>query len=420
MNLLASRSGRRLLFTALYFSEGAPIGYIWWAMPTRLSDAGIPSGEIAKFMSLLVLPWALKFLWAPLVDSLRTPRWGRRAWIVAAQIAMGVSLLPFIGLALTPENLPLIQFILVTHAVLAATQDVAVDALAVSTIPHHERGKMNGWMQAGMLASRGAFGGLALMLEQIIGAEMVIAIMIVCIWSTTLLLLLARTSEEVSPSGLTVRERFGVFHRTLGAVLRKRGSWLGFAFAATGGAAWEATAMVAGPLLLAFGVAQESVGMFYAGPVIACMILGSLAGGAFADRVGHRKMVIVSSLCASALIASLGATIELIQAPPVWSLIGLLSALYLVIGSYTASSYAMFMNLTSHEVAGTQFSAFMGATNMCEAWSARLMGSLIGVWGFAAALLVVAGIGLLALPMVPLLKPVDEAPPALPDEDVPG
>ncbi len=39
MNLLASRSGRRVLFASLYLSEGAPIGYIWCTLPTKLRAA---------------------------------------------------------------------------------------------------------------------------------------------------------------------------------------------------------------------------------------------------------------------------------------------------------------------------------------------------------------------------------------------
>ena len=39
--MLATPGGRRLLFAALYFSEGAPIGFIWWALPTRLASGGM-------------------------------------------------------------------------------------------------------------------------------------------------------------------------------------------------------------------------------------------------------------------------------------------------------------------------------------------------------------------------------------------
>ena len=78
VNLLATPARRRVLFACLYVSEGAPIGFLWEALPTRLAIAGVPDRRIGELASLLVLPWVFKFAWAPLVDVLRTPAEARR------------------------------------------------------------------------------------------------------------------------------------------------------------------------------------------------------------------------------------------------------------------------------------------------------------------------------------------------------
>ena len=56
MNLLQHNSTRTALFTLLYFSEGAPIGLIWWALPTllRTQDVAVEkiTGSYALFMDL--------------------------------------------------------------------------------------------------------------------------------------------------------------------------------------------------------------------------------------------------------------------------------------------------------------------------------------------------------------------------------
>ena len=44
--MLSSVGRRRLLFASLYFSEGAPIGYLWWALPTKLRAAGADIEQI--------------------------------------------------------------------------------------------------------------------------------------------------------------------------------------------------------------------------------------------------------------------------------------------------------------------------------------------------------------------------------------
>ena len=136
MQLLERRWGRRALFGVLYASEGAPIGYIWWALPTKLKDAGVPVEEVTALTAMVTVPWALKFLWAPLVDTLRGPRWGLRAWIVASQLLMGLALLPLL-LSEAPfatDKLGLLSALLVGHALFASTQDVSIDALAIERV----------------------------------------------------------------------------------------------------------------------------------------------------------------------------------------------------------------------------------------------------------------------------------------------
>ncbi len=173
MSLLHQRQGRIAVFTLLYLSEGAPIGFIWWALPTMLRTAGVAVPKITALTAMLVLPWVFKFLWAPLVDAMRTPRWGFRAWIISAQLAMGATLLPLIWLDPT-GHFQLWGVLLLLHAFSAATQDVAIDAMAINLVPEHQRGTLNGCMQAGMLVGRSLFGGGALLVAAAGGIAWVI------------------------------------------------------------------------------------------------------------------------------------------------------------------------------------------------------------------------------------------------------
>ena len=103
LDLLASARGRRALFGALYFTEGAPIGFVWWTLPVLLRRQGVGPDVIGALTGLLVLPWAFKFVWAPLVDVLRGPWFGLRAWIVTSQVVMVASLLPLAWIDLGRE-----------------------------------------------------------------------------------------------------------------------------------------------------------------------------------------------------------------------------------------------------------------------------------------------------------------------------
>jgi hypothetical protein len=68
MDFLAIPLRRKLLFACLYLSEGAPIGFIWLALPTRLRAGGVAVEQITWLTAVLVLPWTFKFLGVPLVD----------------------------------------------------------------------------------------------------------------------------------------------------------------------------------------------------------------------------------------------------------------------------------------------------------------------------------------------------------------
>ncbi len=153
---------RERLFAFLYFCEGAPIGFLWWALPAYWSASGVPVERVTAITAAAVLPWSLKWLWAPLVD-LTAPRLGYHRWIVAMQFLMGLSLWPLVWLD-PSEQFAWLLAVLLVHATAAATQDVAIDGLCVALVAEHERGEVNGWMQAGMLLGRAMFGGGAVLL----------------------------------------------------------------------------------------------------------------------------------------------------------------------------------------------------------------------------------------------------------------
>ncbi len=74
--------------------------------------------------------------------------------------------------------------------------------------------------------------------------------------------------------------------------------------------------------------------------------------------------------------------------------------MYFFVGLFTASSYAIFMDLTHPRVGATQFSAFMAATNACESWTTWSAGLIVASHGYPAAFLIMAGVSLAGLPLL--------------------
>lgn len=368
-------------------------------MPTRLRAGGMPVDQVAALTALLTLPWAFKFLWAPAVDRFRSPRWGYRAWITAAQVMMGLTLLP---LALLPleQTLTFVAILLAAHAIAAATQDVAIDALAIRTVRMEDRGRTTGWMQAGMLVGRGVFGGLALAAEPWIGPQAVVAVLIACVWVT----LIAVWSSPVGASGeLGPSEGRPHVLAPLLAMLRRRATWIGMGIALTAGAGFESVGGLMGSFLLDRGADKQLVGWFFALPVICCMLLGGLAGGWASDRFGHRR---TAAWSVGAILASIGglAGVDMAMSGSALAIMGAAVPIYFLMGVLTASSYALFMDLTDAHVGGTQFSAFMGATNLCEVWSVALAGSLAARSGYPVAFLALGAASLSSIVLLRVLR----------------
>jgi PAT family beta-lactamase induction signal transducer AmpG len=407
LNLLATPRGRRLLFGLLYFSEGAPVGYIWWALPTRLRVAGIAIEEITALTSLLVLPWIFKFVWAPLVDALRSRSWGLRSWVIAAQVSMGVFLLPLLALDLQAQ-FSLVVPLLLLHTIAAATQDVSVDALAISRIDPDERGSINGWMQMGMLAGRSILGGGGLILARSIGDQGVIALLLAAVWSSMIVLLMGTRHEGGVKEAPGITEAFRTFRTHLKEAVHRKTTWLGLLFAGIGAAGFEAVGAVAGPFLVDSGLSGEQTGWFFAIPTVLGMMIGALLGGYLSDKLGRRKAVGIFLLLFVADIFVISALYARSGSSSISLIVGLLGVLYLCIGLFTSASYALFMDLTDPRLGATQFSAYMGATNGCESWSAFTVGRLIAGFGYPPAFALMGAASLMALPVLYFLHPAGQ------------
>jgi MFS transporter, PAT family, beta-lactamase induction signal transducer AmpG len=397
----------------LYLAEGAPIGFIWWAVPTRLREAGVPVGTIALLTSVVILPWAFKFLWAPLVDVLRGPRWGRRGWVVSTQLLMGLSLLP-LALLDWHDSLGMLFGLLLLHAFAAATQDVAIDAWAISVTPADERGSINGWMQTGMLIGRWLFGAGFLIVAHRIDDAAAVCAMVAVIWTTTMVVFLSSDREEYSVTGplvATVRARLHEFLATLRLVLRRRHTWLGILLALIAFAGFKAVGDIAGPFLVDQGLTQAQVGHFFTGALIA-MIIGALGGGWAADRFGNIRALRAFVLVAVLVIATTSAATLIAAAGHFTVIVGMLGV-YLCAGLLTASGYALFMQLTDPRLGATQFSAYMGAINGCEAWAGFTAGQLAERFDYPVAFVTVALLSLLALPVLGHIRRLARAPRAV-------
>jgi PAT family beta-lactamase induction signal transducer AmpG len=127
------------------FSAGLPLLLVGGTFTAWLRDLGVELAAIG-FLSWVGMAHSIKVLWAPVVDQTPLPLLTRilgrrRAWMIAAQTAVAISLA---GMALTDplEHLWLVAFWAVVAAFGSATQDVAVDAYRVEAVASHLQAAM--------------------------------------------------------------------------------------------------------------------------------------------------------------------------------------------------------------------------------------------------------------------------------------
>ena len=89
MSFLKALFSQKMLTCILCgFSSGLPYFIVVQMLPAWLKDSGVSIQEIGLF-SLTTLPYAFKFLWAPLLDLYIPPFLGRRrGWAIVAQIIL--------------------------------------------------------------------------------------------------------------------------------------------------------------------------------------------------------------------------------------------------------------------------------------------------------------------------------------------
>eukprot|EP00835_Amoeboradix_gromovi_P005756 NODE_578_length_6506_cov_0.092711.p3 type:complete len:367 gc:universal NODE_578_length_6506_cov_0.092711:38-1138(+) len=136
------------LLILLYACQGIPIGLVFGTINILLKKF-LSYSELAVF-SLASYPYSLKLFWSPFVDAFYIKGKRRRSWIVPIQIIMGV-LLYFTSFHIdsmipsddfkdhTGFNINTFTAFWFFVILLAATQDIAVDALALTILDEENK-----------------------------------------------------------------------------------------------------------------------------------------------------------------------------------------------------------------------------------------------------------------------------------------
>jgi len=153
---------RVLAMLFLGFSSGLPFGVLAEPLSAWLTAAGVSKTNIGLF-ALVSLPYALKFLWAPLMDRMPLPvitgSFGRRrGWALVTQILL-IAAICQMGLTDPAHSLWWTAVFALAVSFSSASQDIVIDAYRVEILADDQLAAgaalaTNGWRLA-------AWGGAA-------------------------------------------------------------------------------------------------------------------------------------------------------------------------------------------------------------------------------------------------------------------
>ncbi|TNE87865.1 MAG: MFS transporter [Deltaproteobacteria bacterium] len=433
MNLLATSWGRLTAFFLLYVTEGLPLGFAAGAIAVYMRREGVGVDEMGAFMGALYAPWGFKWAFGPVVDLLGVKSLGhRRGWILFAQTIMILGLLgsSFVDYS---DQLALFTWVMVAVNGFCALQDVAIDALAVSSLKEEERGVGNGLMFAGAYIGQALGGSGMLYLASYTGslapAFYAVAGMVAVVWGTTLLFM--REDPEVetmlldSPDpGLVVREIWAYVRTGVQSFLANPAALAAAVFAFLPASAMALGLALQAALAVEVGLSDEQIATLgLVGAVAAAA--GSVSGGWISDRTGHRRTLAVYVLLSLIPTAALGLVMHRVGwIEPVApdqdgrEVLPLLVDTFwyatVVYGFFTGLTYgtrmAIFMKVCDPKVAATQFTLYMAMSNLAISYTSWWQGISVERWGYPTTLALDCAAGVVCLAVLPLIKPRPDEP----------
>lgn len=414
-NLLSSSGGRFTTFGLLYISEGIPYGFTSTAMVAFMRVEGLSLTQIGTFVAALFLPWSFKWVWAPLIDLIKLDRFGgRKAWILICTTMMIVTLLITAAVDFV-ANFQLLLIMIVLNNFFCATQDVAIDSLAVSTLREDERARGNGFMFGGQYLGIALGGGGAVFVFGIWGFDITLMYISSMLFLSLLFVLFFVRDPDVTRhaqarSGRVVREFVGKllsFLKVLYASFWQSGAGpkIGLIFAVLPTGAMALGYAMLGTIQVDYGLTQNQIAQISIYNTVFAAV-GCVIGGWLADKYGVKKMLggfylltALPTLLLAVQISTLG--LEQVSLPMFF---GIIMAHGLFFGMTFGAHKGVFMGMTNPAVAATQFTAFMAMSNLAISYSNYWQGTIAERFDYSTVLYFDALFMLVPLAVIPFLK----------------
>lgn len=400
-------SARARALGVIGFASGIPNTLLTDVVTAWLSSLGISPAKVG-LTAFLRAPLALKVLWSPVIDLVTPPgfRWldRRRAWILLTQLLLVGSILVLAAVAprAATDALGPLFAVGLAIAVCSATLDMAADAYRTDISVARERTSAAAIFVAGYRVGMVLAGAVTLWFAESIGWPPAVAIGAALLLLSTFGTVFApRGTTGVPPASLAdiVVEPLRSLHLRHGrslaailllAVLFKLPDQLG-------------NQMTMTFLLEGMGFTTKEISVVRQALGIAITVVGSLAGGIVAFRLGLFRSLIVFGIAQA--VSNLGFCLMAGQEKSMSLFVAVVVVENFAAGLVGAGFVAFLMSCCDRRHAGTQYALLTALMMAAGSVIPAISGVLVERLGFGVFFLLSAAAGIPGILLVILLKP---------------
>ena len=283
------------------------------------NQMGVPNGEMSFFTTLLYFPWALKFLWAPFVDLIRTKRW----WFLTMQFLMlGLAVLTIFSIpqpdpatiAAMGTEVKLFMGVLIAFIIMAfasATHDIAADGFYMLALTSGVQAEMIGWRSVFYRLSNVFCNSALIAIPGIIydwtikqgeqnmplawKVTMVITAVIFALMAVWHMFFTPRPDADKPNAETSVKDIISGFGKAFATYFTKPGLWVAILFMLLYRLPEGFLMKMIYPFLLGardtggLGLTMQELGVVYGAIGVIFLLLGGILGGFYISRVGLKK-----------------------------------------------------------------------------------------------------------------------------------
>jgi PAT family beta-lactamase induction signal transducer AmpG len=399
---------RMAALLCLGFASGLPLALTADTLQGWLTDAHIDL-KTAGAISLVGIPYALKFLWSPLMDRFSIPGFGRRrGWMLVTQLLLIGSIAT---MALCdpgrPGALAALAALAVAVAFFSASQDIVIDAYRADVLAPAERGAGAAVSVAGYRIAMIVSGAGALLLidKTRLSWPQVYLVMAACMSLGLVATLIAPRPPAESPRAAAPSLADATIAPLRQFLLRPAGA-LVLAIVLLFKIPEYLAASVSVRFILDSGVSKTDLAVVRQWLGIGVLVVGALAGGAMVNRIGMWRSLFLAGVFHS--VSNFGFLL-ICARPGVASMTAAVGIENFCVGLTTSIFAAFLMSQCDAEHSATQYALLTAVMGLSRVASGPPAGWMAFHFGWTAFFIVsaVAGLpGMLLLLWLPRDRPV--------------